>query len=109
MAGDGADALQVPPAIPAVDREDPEGVSGESAAAATAAANLAALARQGADDMASEAGGRVGAAAAAPGGGAARVPAMTTRRDLEASHIGVCTLDGLIRPTRRGRSIAHPS
>ena len=63
MAGDGADALQVPPAIPAVDREDPEGVSGESAAAATAAANLAALARQGADDMASEAGGRVGAAA----------------------------------------------
>ena len=36
MAGDGADALQVPPAIPAVDREDPEGVSGESAAAATA-------------------------------------------------------------------------
>ena len=78
MAGDGADALQVPPAIPAVDREDPEGVSGESAAAATAAANLAALARQGADDMASEAGGRVGAAAAAPGGGAARVPAMTT-------------------------------
>ena len=78
MAGEGADALQVPPAIPAVDREDPEGVSGESAAAATAAANLAALARQGADDMASEAGGRVGAAAAAPGGGAARVPAMTT-------------------------------
>ena len=65
MAGDGADAPLVPPAIPAVDREDPEGVSGESAEAATAAANLAALARQGADDMASEAGGRVGAAAAA--------------------------------------------
>ena len=56
MAGDGADALQVPPAIPAVDREDPEGVSGESAEAATAAANLAALARQGADDMANEGG-----------------------------------------------------
>ena len=78
MAGDGADAPQVPPAIPAVDREDPEGVSGESAAAATAAANLAALARQGADDMANEGGGRVGAAAAAPGVGAARVPAMAT-------------------------------
>ena len=29
MAGDGADALQVPPAIPAVGQEDPEGVSGE--------------------------------------------------------------------------------
>ena len=40
MAGDGADALQVPPAIPALDQDGPEGVSGENAEAARAAAEL---------------------------------------------------------------------
>ena len=73
-----ADASQVPPAIPAMDQDGPEGVSGENAEAARAAAELAALARQGAGEMANEEGVRVGAAAAAQGGGAARVPPMAT-------------------------------
>ena len=79
MAGNEADAPPMPPGIPAVGQEDnPEGGLGENAAAAEAAAELAALARRGAGEMANEEGVRDGAAAAAPGERAARVPVMAT-------------------------------
>ena len=59
-------------------QNNPGGGLAEDAAAAEAAARLAAMARQGADEIANEDGVRDGAAAAAPGERAARVPVMAT-------------------------------